>query len=76
MRSPWKEMDEDCIDLILTGIPKGSGRERFRRKAAKTIQKKYERHEKICTDGSKKDERVEYAVISPNRTYTILLVFQ
>jgi hypothetical protein len=39
MRPPWKEMDEDRIDLILTGIPKGSGSERFRRKAAKIKQK-------------------------------------
>jgi hypothetical protein len=36
---PWKEMDEDRIDLILTGIPKGSGIERFRkiRKTSKNI---------------------------------------
>jgi hypothetical protein len=44
MRPPWKEMDEDRIDFILTGIPKGSGSERFRREAAKIIQ------EKIYTD--------------------------
>jgi hypothetical protein len=47
VRPPWKEMDEDRIDLILTGIPKGSGSERFRREAAKIIQEKYERHVKI-----------------------------
>jgi hypothetical protein len=46
MKPPWKEMDEDRIDLILTGIPKGSGSERFRREAAKIIQAKYGRHEK------------------------------
>jgi hypothetical protein len=62
-------MDEDRIDLILTGIPKGSGNERFRRETAKIIQEKYERHVKIKTDGSKKDERAGYAVIIPNRTY-------
>jgi hypothetical protein len=50
MRPPWKEMDEDRIDLILTGISKGSGSERFRREAAKIIQEKYERQEKIYTD--------------------------
>jgi hypothetical protein len=37
MRPPWIEMDEDRIDLILTGIPKRT--ERFRREAAKIIQK-------------------------------------
>jgi hypothetical protein len=26
MRPPWKEMDDDRIDLILTGIPKRSGK--------------------------------------------------
>jgi hypothetical protein len=57
MRPPWKEMDEDRIDLILTGILKGSGSERFRREVAKILQEKYERHLKIYTDGSKKDER-------------------
>jgi ribonuclease HI len=61
-------MEEDRIDLILTGIPKGSGSERFRKEAAKIIQEKYERHQKIYTDGSKKDEREGYAVITPNRT--------
>jgi hypothetical protein len=29
MRPPWKEMDEYLIDLILTGILKGSGSERY-----------------------------------------------
>jgi hypothetical protein len=42
MRPPWKEMDEDRIDLILTGITKRSGSERFRREAARIIQEKYE----------------------------------
>jgi hypothetical protein len=60
MRPPWKEMDEDRIDLI--GDPQ-------RREAARIIQEKYERHEKIYTDGSKKDERAGYAVITPNRIY-------
>jgi hypothetical protein len=58
-------MDENCIDLILTGIPKGSGSERFRREAAKIIQEKYERYQKIYTDGSKKDERAGYAGYEP-----------
>jgi hypothetical protein len=50
MRPPWKEMDEDRIDLIL----KGSKSERFRREAAKIIQEKYERHVKIYTDGPRR----------------------
>jgi hypothetical protein len=33
------------------------------------LREKYERHEKIYTDGSKKNERAGYAVITPNRTY-------
>jgi hypothetical protein len=69
MRPLWKEMDEDSIHLILTGIPKGSESERFRSEAAKIIQEKYVRHVKIYSDGSKKDERAGYAVITPNRTY-------
>jgi hypothetical protein len=69
MRPPWKEMDDDRIDPILTGIPKGSGSERFRREAAKIIQEKHEKHQKIYTDGSKKDEKAGYAVITTNRTY-------
>jgi hypothetical protein len=69
MRPPWKEMDEDRIDLILTGIPKGSGSERFIREPAKILQEKFERHVKIYTDGSKKDDRAGYVVITPNRPY-------
>jgi hypothetical protein len=41
----------------------------LRRETAKILQEKYERHLKIYTDGSKKDERAGYAVITPNRTY-------
>jgi IS30 family transposase len=49
MRPPWTEMDEDRIDLILTGIPKGSGSERVQeggcenntRKIRKTSKKIY-----------------------------------
>jgi hypothetical protein len=69
MRPPWKAMDEDRIDLILTGISKRSGSKRFRRETAKIIQGKYERHQKIYTDGSKKDEKGGYAVITPNHFY-------
>jgi hypothetical protein len=61
MRPSWKEIDEDRIDLILTGIPKI-------REAAKILQGKYERHVKIYTNGSKKDERAGYAVIRPSTT--------
>jgi hypothetical protein len=45
---------------------KGSGRI-LRYKKSNT--KKNTRHEKIYTNGSKKDERAGYAVITPNRTY-------
>jgi hypothetical protein len=57
MRPPWIEIDGDRIDLILTGIPKGSRSERFRKEAARILQEKYDRHVKKYTDGSKKDER-------------------
>jgi ribonuclease HI len=53
-------MDEGSIDIAFW---------KFRSEAAKIIQEKYERHQKIYTDGSKKDERAGYAVITPNRTY-------
>jgi hypothetical protein len=69
MRLPWKETNEDRIDITLTGIPKGAVSERYRWEAAKIIREKYERNENIYTDGSKKDERAGYAVITPNRTY-------
>jgi hypothetical protein len=59
MRPPWKEMDEDRTDLILTGISKGSGSEMFRKEAAKNTKdkKKY-----IPMDPSR-------TMITPNRTY-------
>jgi hypothetical protein len=69
MRPPWKEIDENRIDITLTGIPKEAGSERYSREAAKIIREKYESHEKIYTNGSKKNERAGYAVITPNRTY-------
>jgi hypothetical protein len=51
MRPPWKEIDEERMDITLTGIPKGAGSERCRREAAKIIREKNESHEKIYTDG-------------------------
>jgi ribonuclease HI len=54
-------MDEDLIDLILTRKVQKGGCE--------NNTKKYERHVKIYTDGSKKDERAGYAVITTIRTY-------
>jgi ribonuclease HI len=51
------------------GDPQRAGNERYRREAARIIQEKYETHEKIYTDGSKKDDRAGYAVITQNLTY-------
>jgi ribonuclease HI len=69
MSMPWKETDEDRIDLTLMEIPKKAESERYRREATKIIREKYESHENIYIDGSKKDKRAGYVVITPNRTY-------
>jgi ribonuclease HI len=69
LRSPWKETDEDRLDTTLAGFPKGAGSERYRREATRIIAEKYEGHQKIYTDGSKRDDKAGYAVSTPNCTY-------
>jgi hypothetical protein len=37
--------------------------QRFRAETSRILKEKYKRHSKIYTDGSKKEEKVEYAVV-------------
>jgi hypothetical protein len=52
--------------LYLRGSPKD---QEVKGSGGKILQEKYETHVKIYTDGSKKDERAGYAVITPEGEY-------
>jgi hypothetical protein len=58
LRPPCRKNRYEQIDQFLCAIPKGSSSIRFRAETTKILEDKYTEHIKICTDGSKKDERV------------------
>jgi hypothetical protein len=66
LRPPWRKNRYEQIDQSLHAIPKGSSNIRFRAETAKILEEKYNEHIKIYRDGSKKDEKVGCAVITPD----------
>jgi hypothetical protein len=65
LRPPWRKNRYEQIDQSLCATPKGSSSIRFHVGPA-NIGIKIQRTYKIYTDGSKKDEKVGYAVITPD----------
>jgi hypothetical protein len=61
LEPPWRKNRYEQIDQSVCTMPKGSSSTRFRAKTAKILEKKYNEHIKIYTDGSKKYEKVGYA---------------
>jgi hypothetical protein len=54
MKNPY-----ELIEQFLCTIPKESSSIRFRAGTAKILEENYNKHIKIYTDGSKKDEKVD-----------------
>jgi hypothetical protein len=71
LRPPWRKNRNEQIDQSLCAIPKRSSIVRFYAETAKILEEKYNEHIKIYTDGSKKDENVGCAVITPDQKFRI-----
>jgi ribonuclease HI len=65
---PWTNIDHNRFDYELCSIRRGASNERFQAETFRILNKKYENHSKIYTDGSNKDEKVGYAVVLSENT--------
>jgi hypothetical protein len=62
-RPPWTNIDYNRFDYELSVIRRGASNKRFQAVTFRILIEKYEHHNKIYTDESKKDEKVKYAVV-------------
>jgi hypothetical protein len=63
IRPPWINITNQQYDFELCKIERGASNERFRKETARILEDRYKHHTKIYTDGSKKEERVCYALV-------------
>jgi hypothetical protein len=68
LRPPWTNIDHNRFDYELCSIRRGASNERFQAETFRILNEKYEHHSKIYTDGSKKDEKVRFAVVLSEST--------
>jgi hypothetical protein len=64
-RPPWLVNNNETIDLTMCVIPKEASRERIH---TSLMVDKYGEHDRIYTDGSLMDDKVEFAIVTENRT--------
>jgi hypothetical protein len=62
-RPPWKNIDHNRFDFELCAVRRGASNESFQSEIFRILNEMYEHHSKIYTDGSKRDEKVGYAVV-------------
>jgi hypothetical protein len=67
-RPPWTNIYYNRFDYELCAIRRGASNDRLQAETFRILNEKYELHSKIYTDGSKKDERVGYAVVLSEST--------
>jgi hypothetical protein len=63
IRSPWYTDDGKSMDCLCE-MRKGTPNEIFRAKFQELLNEKFNDHTRIYTDGSKKEEKIRYAVIT------------
>jgi hypothetical protein len=67
-RAPWMIDADKCLDFTICSITKRTSRERIVAECTATFEGEYNERLKIFTDGSLKNERVGYAIITPETT--------
>jgi ribonuclease HI len=67
-RPPWTNIDYNRFEYELCAIRRGASNKRYQAETVCILNGKYEHHSKIYTDGSKKDEKVGYAVVLSEST--------
>jgi hypothetical protein len=67
-RLPWKPFNEKQFDVRLSAFGPGTSSERYRTETVRTLDKDCGKHVKIYTGGSKKGDKVGYAVVKEKQT--------
>jgi hypothetical protein len=67
-RVPWIITADKCLDFTMCSITKRASRERIVVECTATLGGEYYERLKIFTDGSLKNERVSYAIVTPETT--------
>jgi hypothetical protein len=68
IRPPWYTDDGKSMDWSFCKMRKGSPNQEFRAEFQKKINEKYNDQTRIYTDGSKKEEKVGYAVVTDQQS--------
>jgi hypothetical protein len=64
IRPPWYTDDGKSMDWSFCKMRKGTPNQIFRAEFQELVNEKYNDHTRISTDGSKKEEKVGYAVVT------------
>jgi hypothetical protein len=65
---PWMIDADKCLDFTMCMITKKASREQIVAECTATLGGEYNERLQIFTDGSLKDERVGYAIVTPETT--------
>jgi hypothetical protein len=63
----WLVDENETIDLTMCAIPKGASKQRIKAEFTSLMVDKYEEYDQIYTDGSLKDDKVEFAIVTNNQ---------
>jgi hypothetical protein len=66
-RPPWLVEENETIDLTMCAILKGASTERIKAEFTSLMADKYEEYVQIYTDGSLKDDKVGFAIVTNNQ---------
>jgi hypothetical protein len=64
---PWLVEENEIIVLTICPIPKGASKERIKTEFTSLMADKYEEYDQIYTDGSLKDDKVGFAIVTNNQ---------
>jgi hypothetical protein len=68
-RPPWSADENETIDPTMCAIPKGASKERIMAEFTFTslMADKYEDYDQIYTDGSLKDDKIGFGIVTNNQ---------
>jgi hypothetical protein len=75
-RPPWLINRNETIDLTMCAISKGASKERIKAEFTSVMADKYEEYDQIYTDGSLKDDKVGFAIVTNNQIIKKRMTFQ
>jgi hypothetical protein len=66
-RPRWLVDENETIDLSMCAIPKGASNERIKAESTSLMVYEHEEYDQIHTDGSLKDNKVGFAIVTNNQ---------